>query len=135
MVQRALQAASCGPDHLRRYNSIQTNYERIFDIDGGTCGSNCIFPDVYTSMRLTFQVYSGSGCNLDNFWLVGDGQVHTYTFTLGSGTGARAYRDGVLMCQSSGTSGIPSASRTSFKIGGSSCTARLADRGAAYGVL
>ena len=110
-----------GPN--RRYNSIQTGHERIFDIDTGSCGGNCIFPDVYTSKRLTFQVYHGNGCNVDNFWKVGDGQVHTYTFTLGSGTGGRAYRDGVLMC-SSGTSGIPSKSRTSFKIGGSSCKVR-----------
>ena len=97
--------------------TIAANYERVFDFDCG-CGCHSVFVDVYTSLRMTFQIYGRDTLGVDNFWELNT--EHIYTFIVDSSS-ARAYRDGQLMGTSHGNHQVPSATRSSFKMGGSSC--------------
>ena len=94
----------------------------MFDFDTGACGSSSFFADVYTSHRMTLQIYDCGGNGADNFWAVGDGQFHTYTFVVAA-RGTQAYRDGVSLAQQADCTGVPVASRTGGCSNGLGCVA------------
>jgi len=100
--------------------SIDRNYERAWDWSG-SCGGQAsahVFADVYTSLRLTFQVYGLGTVVVDNFWELG--VEHVYAFVVSS-THMKVYRDGNVMGALAVNGGISSSVRDQFYIGGSSC--------------
>merc|ERR1719461_295681 len=98
--------------------SIDRNYERAWDWSG-SCGQAAhVFADVYTSLRLTFQVYGLGTVVVDNFWELG--VEHVYAFVVSS-THMKVYRDGNEMGALAVNGGISNSVRDQFYIGGSSC--------------
>merc|ERR1719461_257420 len=98
--------------------SIDRNYERAWDWSG-SCGQAAhVFADVYTSLRLTFQVYGLGTLIVDNFWELG--VEHVYAFVVSS-THMKVYRDGNEMGALAVNGGISNSVRDQFYIGGSSC--------------
>jgi len=98
--------------------SIVRNYERVWDWSG-SCGQRThVFADVYTSLRMTFQVYGLGTVTVDNFWELG--VEHVYAFVV-SNTHMIVYRDGIQMGAVAVNGGISNSVRDQFYIGGSSC--------------
>merc|ERR1712198_20911 len=97
--------------------SIEQNYERAWDWSR-SCGSAHVFADVYTSLRMTFQVYGLGYVTVDNFWELG--VEHVYAFVV-SNTHMKVYRDGIEMGALAVNGGIGHGVRDQFYIGGSAC--------------
>merc|ERR1719346_518711 len=97
--------------------SIERNYERAWDWSR-SCGSAHVFADVYTSLRMTFQVYGLGYVTVDNFWELG--VEHVYAFVV-SNTHLKVYRDGIEMGSRAVNGGIGHGVRDQFYIGGSAC--------------
>jgi hypothetical protein len=103
-----------------KYNSIEANYERVFDFDAGSCGASSFFADVHTSHRMTLQIYDCGNLGVDNFWLVGDGQFHAYVFMV-TVDGVSAFRDGISLGSNTNCRGVPEVERAAMYVGGSTC--------------
>lgn len=97
--------------------SIVRNYERAWDWSG-SCRLDHVFADVYTNLRMTFQVYGLGTVIVDNFWEIG--VEHVYAFVVSS-THMKVYRDGIEMGARAVNGGIGNSVRDQFYIGGSSC--------------
>jgi len=97
--------------------SIERNYERAWDWSR-SCGSAHVFADVYTSLRMTFQVYGLGYVTVDNFWELG--VEHVYAFVV-SNTHMKVYRDGIEMGSRAVNGGIGHGVRDQFYMGGSAC--------------
>jgi len=98
--------------------SIDRNYERAWDWSGSCGQASHVFADVYTSLRMTFQVYGLGTLIVDNFWELG--VEHVYAFVVSS-THMKVYRDGNEMGALAVNGGISNSVRDQFYIGGSSC--------------
>merc|ERR1712198_211230 len=97
--------------------SIEQNYERAWDWSS-SCGSAHVFADVYTSLRMTLQVYGLGYVTADNFWELGG--EHVYAFVVPN-THMKVYRDGIEMGSRAVNGGIGHGVRDQFYMRGSAC--------------
>lgn len=103
-----------------REDSVVEVHERAFDFSAGRCGLSVFSAEVYASHRMRLNIGGCGELGVDNYWLIGDGQFHTYVFMVAA-AGTSAYRDGAFMGSTGDCRGVPDADRTAMYIGGSTC--------------